>query len=62
MTTKINDEKNKKLGSFLKEAQINSREDYWNDPDLFKGSDELLALLKSGKIKMDEDNIASSKD
>ncbi len=53
----------KNLNKFLKEAvsKTNSREEYWNDPDLFSGSEELIDLIRSGKMKLDSDNIASAK-
>lgn len=53
----------KNLNKFLKEAvsKVNSREEYWNDPDLFSGSDELIDQIRSGKMKLDSSNIASVK-
>lgn len=49
----------KKLDDFLKEAKSNkteSRASYWDDPDLFMGSDEWVKQIKSGKVSLDSDN------
>lgn len=56
-------ETTKNLNKFLKEAvsKANSREEYWDDPDLFSGSDDLIEQIRSGKMKLDPTNIASAK-